>query len=117
MKVITKKEFYLLPAGTLFSFFDPNVFEGLKIKGNTLFNGDIPYDFFYTDLIGNVAAANSEQLHDVLVSAVEYNKTFDLDFEGYQRDGLYQEEALYAVYSQKDITALSNKLSGCIGVD
>lgn len=110
MRIVGKKEFYNLPSGTIFSKYQPIVFTGLFVKGNTLYSGDDPIDYIELSLIGNVEANDSGQLSDILFSAQEEKKSFKLDFDAYERDGLYEEEALYAVYEKEDINQLINTL-------
>lgn len=115
MRIVNKQEFYKLPNGTLYSEYRPCYFSGLQIKNETIFDGDRPVDFFYEDLIGNVDADSSGDFFDILEKCEKDKSEFNLDFDCGSRDGLYEEDALYAVYNTDEIIALSNKISQCIG--
>lgn len=117
MKIVTKSEFYKLPDGTLYSEFDPQIFRGLKIKNETIYHDGEPIDFFYEDLIGNVDARSSDEYSNILTKCEEDGSEFNLDFECGERDGLYDDNALYAVYSTEEIRMLSDKIAGCVGYD
>jgi len=115
MRIVTKQEFYKLPSGTLYSKYEPCIFTGLKIKNDTIFNGDEPIDFFYEDLIGNVDANSYGNFFDILDKGQKEKTEFKLDFECGQRDGLFEDDALYVVYNTDEILALSNKIASCKG--
>jgi len=103
MKIVSKQEFYKLPSGTLYSDYNPCIFDGLKIKGDTIGDGS-PIDYFYQDLIGNVEATSDPR--DI---------AFMLDFCCEERDGLYDNNATYAIYAKEEILALANKIMRCVG--
>lgn len=112
MKIITKQEFYGLPEGILYSKLNPNVFESLFIKGETLYDDNLPLDFYDLELIGNVQCNGSDDLYELLHIAVEEDLqkplhekiSLSIDFEAQCRDGLYEDDMLFAVYEENDIT-------------
>jgi hypothetical protein len=106
MKIINREEFLKLPSGVLFSDYYPCVFSGLSIKLESL--GAI--DFCYKELIGNVKFDEATEMMDMLDDAEENGSSFPLDFDTAQRDGMYQEEGLYAIYEPADIQGLIAKL-------
>ena len=110
MKIINKQEFYKLPSGTLYSDYDPCVFHGLKIKGDTIAHDDTPRDFCYEDLIGNVKSGSSDELFDILDDAENHKTNFPLDFDSEERDGMYDEDSLYAIYDNDDVLGLIKRL-------
>lgn len=111
MRIVNKQEFYNLPKGTLYSYFEPNYFSGLKIKWNTLINSDgKPFDFNYEDLIGNILSDNSQEFYDIIEASIEKKTSFKLDFNCMQRDGLFEENQLFAIYEKEDLESLINKL-------
>lgn len=112
MKIVSKNEFYKMPINTLYSNYSPVVFDGLKIKGETIYNSNnIPIDYYYEDLIGNVFCDSSEDYVNVLNDALSEKKSFKLDFNQQERDGLYEENTLFAIYEQKDVEAFITKLN------
>jgi hypothetical protein len=117
MRIVNKQEFYKLPEGTLFSFYKPTVFQDINIKGDTLYREDKPVDFSYRNLVGNVNANDSYEYGEILSDA-EQNKTeFQLDFYYDEREGMYDEKSLYAVYNTDEILKLANLISSCKGFD
>jgi hypothetical protein len=111
MRIVDKKEFYNLPSGTLYSEFEPSVFVGLKIKGDTIIYKGVPTDFFYEDLIGNVDSDAFESYF--AKNGIEFN----LDFDTLERDGLYEDDGLFAIYSKDEIIEFSQKIASCLGYD
>lgn len=105
MRIVNRKEFSELPNGTLFSEYNPVVFQGLFIKCEQMGS-----DYGELSLIGNVKAASSDQSFQILESAEENGTSFDLDFESYGRNGIFNEEQKYAIYERKDIEELIQAL-------
>lgn len=115
MKIVNKKEFYKLPEGTLYSEYDPCIFHSLFIKEATLYNSDRdPIDYVEMDLIGNLDVQNSDEYIDTLDISEKTGNSFKLDFENYGRNGMYQDDQLYAVYEKEDIEGLINVLKQCV---
>jgi len=117
MRIVNKKEFFNLPEGTLFSFYQPCNFEGLYIKGSTIYSQDRSIDFNFIDLIGNVNANDSNEFVDILIYAEENKTAFELDFDCYEREGAFDDNSLYAVYNSSEIASLSKLISNCTGLD
>jgi hypothetical protein len=118
MKLLAKTEFLKLPSGTLFSDYAPSFFEGLKIKGDTLFMNlnKNAFDFYYQDLVGNVDCESTEDFIEILDKAEKTGFSFELDFNLEEREGTYNDSDLYAVYEKKDIDNLINALKECKGL-
>lgn len=111
MKIVNKKEFYLLPNGTLYSKYERYGFQGLMVKQNTLYYENKPIDFLYDDLIGNIDVQNSDEFIDKLYDA-EINKTsLSMDFDCTERDGLYEDEQMFAIYEDEDLKCFIKKLN------
>ena len=95
MKILTFDEFAALPAGTLFSYYEPTICTGLYRKGNTLLGGTPldqgqPFDYFETSLIP--ISWNGEN-----PPTLEATET---------RWGEYETGQLYAVLEPADIETL-----------
>ena len=105
MKIVNRTEFLQLPKGTLYSRYKPCYIEDLQIKGDTWTN-----DWLYQDLIGNLACNDSNEYHDYLQEAENTDCSLGLDFNCLERDGLYDEEQMFAVYEKEDIQGLINAL-------
>lgn len=102
MKIVNLEEFLDLPSGTLFSRYEPIVLGALEIKRETC---PMARDFYYTNLVDvenwedSFLDLDSGKIDDVL-----------LDNEGSSRDGLFEEDALFVIYTKKDIWAIVRAL-------
>ena len=104
MKVVNRKEFLAMPAGTLYTEFEPCITNGLAIKYDTLDNGD---DWFYTELIASSVAC------DGLVEMYDGKELpYSSNWQG--RDRAFNQDQLFIVYSPADIQAFADTLAGLI---
>lgn len=117
MKVISKKEFYELPEGKVYSNYRPICIDGLMIKVDTIFHDGEAGDFNFQNLIGNIEAEGSEDYVDKLFDSTEKGTDLKLDFAVYERDGMFEDNAQYVVYSKADLDGLINCLQSCKGYD
>lgn len=106
MKIVNRQKFLSLPKGVLYAKFDPENYEfgEIAIKENTL-----TQDWWNQDLI-EVKANDSAELDNVLSKAVEEGKSFSLDYECVGRDGLYEDDFLFAVFEKEDVIKLIERL-------
>ena len=105
MKVVNRKEFLAMPAGTLYTEFKPCYANGFAIKHDTLDNGD---DWFYTELIA------SSVVCDGLVEMNDGKELpYDSNWQG--RDGGFDQDQLFIVYSPVDIQMFADTLARLIG--
>ena len=109
MKIINRKDFLKMPAGTLFAKYKPCVFGDMMIKGDSLRN-----DFFCQQIVDAVDCDNSEEFHDILVDAEENGAAFNLDLNCEMRDGMFDDGELFAVWSEDDVQALVDRLKETI---
>lgn len=119
MKIVKFKQFLESPEGTIFSYFEPCIFNGLFKKRDTIYSEGKGIDFFYQELISPIKCSGSDEMNDILIEA-EKGEEFELDYtdENISREGFFDEEQLYAIYSQEDIKGLVRQLSNYfIGVD
>jgi hypothetical protein len=110
MKIVNKTEFYALPKGTLYSDYEPCFFNDLKVKQSTIYDGEKPIDFVYESLIGNIDADSSGHFVDMLDDAEKNKTSLPMDFECGERDGLFEEEQLFAIYEKNDLEDFIKKL-------
>ena len=110
MKIVNKIEFYTLPEGTLYSDYEPCIFTSLKVKKSTLYSENKPIDFIYESLIGNIDAESSNHFVNMLYDAEEKKTSLPLDFECEERDGLYEDSQLFAIYEKQDLENFIQKL-------
>ena len=103
MKIVNRKDFLKLE-NVLYTEYKPCIFNGLKIKGKTRGN-----DFLYDDLIAPICPSDAMDFSDCCKKAEE-GEEVALDFDYTSRDGLFEEDQLYAIYSKKDVENLIRKL-------
>ncbi|MEK6684619.1 MAG: hypothetical protein AABY46_08180 [Nitrospirota bacterium] len=105
MRIVDRRTFLALPAGTLFSKYVPCIFESLKIKGDSTEN-----DFHDQSIEDAVRCSGSEEFEDVLFAAQRDGTSFAMDFDSVMRDGLYDKAQLFAVWEPSDVVALIERL-------
>lgn len=111
MKIINKETFLKLPAKTIYSEYEPCIFDGLFVKGDTW-----PCDYLEQNIIGNVYCSSSEEFSRILVQSEETGHSFNLDFDCNGRNGLFDDKQLYAIYEKEDLENLIAVLEEGIGV-
>ena len=109
MKIVTWEEFRELPTGTVFQKYEPNCFEEVLIKDDNC--GD--FDFFYSDL-DSLEIAEDETTERKSFEKLNNGDCVNKEFETTCRDGLFEYDQLYAVWSKEDIKALIAKLEKSI---
>ncbi len=102
MKLVNFKDFAGLPAGTLFSYYEPAIFTGLWSKGKTIISDGQygmpvgPIDYFQRSLLPSI----SGDLHDPIIAGVT------------ERWGEYEYTQLYCIYEEQDLDVLRKLVEG-----
>jgi len=94
-----------MSAGVLFSLYDRHGFDDLMIKEESLDN-----DFMYTDIIGAIDCESTSDHFDKRERARKTGESLEMDFYSGGRDGLHEEDQLYAVYEPEDVKKLIQRL-------
>ena len=108
MKIVNLTEFLKMPAGVLFSKYQPHVFGELCIKGENCGKSDFDYQ-----ALTEVKASNTDEWCHILDNAVDaaektgVSASVELDFEISQRDGCYEEKQLFAIWDYNDTIRLA----------
>jgi hypothetical protein len=105
MRIVNREAFLALPAETLFSKYEPCVFEDFCIKGDTLGN-----DFLYQSITDAINCESSEAFNDALERAEVKKESLSLDFDCQGRDGCFDADQLFAVWEKADVEALIGRL-------
>lgn len=113
MKIVDHKAFLSMPAGTVFSKYEPCFFGPIAIKGDTTAGG---IDFFVQEIDNAVACDSSTQQFEILETAERTGSSVALDFSCEGRDGLFEPEQLFAVWEKVDVEALIVRLQQCVAV-
>lgn len=103
MRIINLSEFIKMPKGTVYSKYAPCHFDGLMIKDDNCTN---QRDFYYQNLIGNVENCSTGDFIQKCEFALLHGLSISLDFDVVERDAMYFEDQLFAVYEKKDIEGL-----------
>lgn len=111
MKIINRTAFLALPAGTVFSKYRPCIFGELLIKGDTINEND----FYHQQIADAVKTAPGIDFSDLLLAAQENGNSIAMDFNCQGRDGLYDEDQLFAVWEEYDVSQLAYRLLDSIG--
>lgn len=107
MKILNRKQFLETPKETVWSYYEPSVFHDLNIK--TSDKKDLDFDFYYDDIVGAIEAGSSEDFSDAC-DKMEQGESVAMDFECTQREGLFDEKQLFAVYEKEDVEMLIQRL-------
>lgn len=106
MRIVNRKEFLSLPEETLFSKYEPCCFDPILIKGETWTN-----DFIFQSINDAIKWGDPEEFSDVLFKAEKTGESIDMDFNDTGRDGMFDEDQLFAVWEKKDLTQLIDRLN------
>lgn len=111
MRIVDRNTFLKMPKGTLFMKYSPCSFGELCIKDGSIFHDSGGNDFYYNSVTDTVDSPDSSELFDKLLAAQEDSSiSIPMDFDTYQRDGLFDYDQLFAVYEMKDVCGLIDKL-------
>lgn len=109
MRIVNLQEFLSLPPETLFQKYHPSEFGALCVKGETL----TPNDFLLQPLEGAIKCGSTEEYCSLLDAAVEAQKSLEVEFS-WSRDGSFDNAQLFAVWEEKDIALLVDRLKECM---
>ncbi len=106
MKIVDRKTFLALPENTVYAkFFEGDTFNNLQIKGETWTN-----DFLYEDLNEFDDCDSSEERYEKMERMVKQGESFPLRLDSSSRDGLFEEDQLFAIYDKEDISKIIARL-------
>ena len=105
MKIVSRTEFLKMKPGTVYSLYKPCIFGALEIKEKSYEN-----DWLYQDIVDAIECDDSGDLTDRLFDAQENGSSLDIDFDCLSRDGLFDDDQLFAVWERKDVVALIERL-------
>ena len=110
MRIVNLETFRTLPIGTLYSDYEPCVFGPLSIKGETW-----DYDFLTKSIADAIDNEGSDDFADKLLKAQKTGEDLPMNFDCFGRDGLFNKDQLFAVWSKKDFNnfiGMIRKLDG-----
>lgn len=109
MRIVNRATFLQLPHETVFAKYQPQSFGDLLIKGETHGN-----DFLYQSINDAIMCNDSDELYDLLDDAEKGNSSLDMDFDCQARDGLFEENQLFAVWDRRDVESLITRLQSTL---
>ena len=112
MKIVDRQTFLGMPAGTIYAKFDPHSIREPAIKGQT-----IGSDWVVQSLTPYFEGADDDGAYFYIIDAMMAGKEsppVDYDFNG--RDGLFDQEQLFAVWSADDVRRLMTALRDAIAL-
>lgn len=115
MRIVNRQTFLKLPAGVLYAVYQKTGdFGTLSVKDDTSFGFDgSAIDFFYQNCM-EIEADGSEEWLKVLTDAEDNGSSFNLDLNCGSRDGLFDDDMLFAVFEQADLDSLRTLLLTCV---
>ena len=115
MKIITYDEFIKTPKGTLYSEYEPCIFGEVKIKHDVIEHKGEIIDWYYQELTNNPDWDYAEP-YDISSICKKMEDGVDVppDFDIIERDGMFDYDRKFLIYSKEDIQMLINKLSSLI---
>lgn len=110
MKIINREQFLKLPRGVLYAKYAPCYFENLAIKDEY---EHFINDWYFQELI-EIETKDNEDFSEVLFRAEETGESIGLDYNCVSRDGLYEENQLFAVFEKEDVINLIKLLQNSV---
>lgn len=109
MKIVNLETFRKMPAGILFSKYQPCIFEDIQIKGDT-----ISVDFYTQRISDSIECSGGADLYDKLDDAKENGTELRIDLDSEGRDGCFEDDQLFAIWGRDDVINLINRLGKCL---
>lgn len=100
-----------LPAGTVFSYYEPCFFRDLYIKDSE--PDEMAPDFSISSLVGAVKHDSSNEFGKVC-DQMENGESKPVDFEYSGREGFFNDNQLIAIYEKEDVKKLIARLTGTL---
>lgn len=105
MRIVNRAEFLAMPAGTVFNKYKPSYFEAPCIKGET-WNHCQDFLVQYLDCLECQPGTQTMDTYNRL----DVGEEIPLDFDCLGRDGCFDEDQLFAVWSDADVEALIDRI-------
>ena len=95
-----------MPAGTVYSKFEPNVLGEIEIKGESTDTGD----FWSQGIADAIKCTGDIGLDYALFQATYEGASIELDFHCVHRDGLRDKDQMFAVWEHYEVMQLIGRL-------
>jgi hypothetical protein len=108
VRIVKRQELMAMPAGTVYSLGEPMAFSGLFVKGDNVGN-----DFAMCSLLDDFGEDDTD-VHEI-VDKLRRGDDVPLQFgELYGREGMFDDEQCYAVWSSDDVEGLAKFLMSTV---
>jgi hypothetical protein len=111
MRIVDRKTFLAMPAGTLYFKYAPCYFEDFAIKARTVISpstGEM-IDWWYQDLDSSATPEGVDYIGWVS-NQIDAGNAVPLDFNTEDRDGFFDQDQLFAVWDEAEVQALIDRL-------
>jgi len=113
VKIYNRKDFLALPVGTVFFDYTPHVGEGLSVKTSGPSAWLFTPDFCRQDIDAlGIESHDSNELMDKMTDMFENGTERPMVWDSSGRDGMFDEDAHFAVLDDADIKRLVEVLTG-----
>lgn len=114
MRIVDRATFLALPSGVLFAKYSSlGNFDNLLVKQDTMFDfNNNPTDFGYQNVM-EILSSGSDEWIDIISKAEKTSESFSLDLDCGSRDGLFDQDQMFAVYEQQDLDETIKLLRSC----
>jgi hypothetical protein len=110
MRIVDRKTFLAMPAGTVFAKYDPSIIREPMVKCDSIpVRGEL-VDFRYVSLTDEVDSSGSDEMLDILDAGETKGTSFALHFNTEGRDGMFDADQLFAVWERDDVEGLIARL-------
>ena len=109
MKIVDRETFLKMPHPTLYSYFDGVNFSTLSIFGGAEANGG----FAACSVEDAIDMKSGEDFFEALGRQMKEG-TIHMDFEGFGRDAMFEEDLLFAVWEPEDLRKFAVVLLECL---
>lgn len=109
MRIVNRKTFLELPAGTVYCKGVRWAFDGLSIKGDSLEN-----DWFYLDPAW-ASAHDSGEAIEILERSLEIGISFACE-DAESRDGRFDDDAVFMIFEKIDLVTLSHHINAALSL-
>ena len=111
MKIVNRETFLKMPPNTVYTEYEQCTFGELMIKGETW-----EYNDFLEQRVLEVESDSGDfgELVDILEAAEKEGKSFNLDLQCEGRNGLFDDNQLFAIFEKQDVEMLIEQLKECV---
>ena len=113
VKIVNRAEFMAMDGIVLHRKYEPCIFGELGVKVSTIKDvGGEPIDYV-TIGTEQIDDSNFNEVHEFLCGDALNGVSFRFEYESTSRDGLYDDDQMYAIYDDDDIDQLIAFLESC----